>query len=557
MEAAKISNDEKPARNLKAEQTAQKKSKRGTRTYELPNPLVYRLSDPGNTIYDRAALGGLAGSVGAWQDNDNEYDPPLDITSKLTRDAVELSWSEDLPAVEVVRRILDASFKLTTDKLIDLPGHRISEDKRGLRLAIHNGVISTFLQHTQARSVEKIPLMLEVGSIDDQPSDLFRYKAVQSYAHQSAKSTGLLDGKLWLSRVGSVALAKIPQSVVPGVTSGKVALQIIPKDALLLMFLMVGCSVFMLRPRTYKEKAQSCLIVPDVFDLLAFARALRNIAATGQGFKRFSNSYLGRVVGGAEEAALRFLIDLQAGDVTLEGGVFGCIVMAMGKVSWDKNQINRSVIARVKNRYAEMDVFRAADEYLGKSKATKTDKGESYVIPETHIPELVAANLAAERHWCAQFRELIEKKKDFENMSYHTHGGLKKMREAIKDETDQTLIRAFQEAWRLKRGALRAREVREGLKDYRLIEVEREKMRNAILRTKTANALAGWFMQFCADATREYQSAALARDLKQLREFIFNPRNFERFQNLCWFPLVSYSRDETPKQQTATTGGKG
>jgi hypothetical protein len=42
-----------------------------------------------------------------------------------------------------------------------------------------------------------------------------------------------------------------------------------------------------------------------------FARSLHRIAATGQGMQRFSNSYLGRVVGGAEEAALRFLIDLQ------------------------------------------------------------------------------------------------------------------------------------------------------------------------------------------------------------------------------------------------------
>lgn len=557
MEEAKMNGDEKPARKPKAEKQTRKKSTRGTTDYTLPNPLVYRLSDPGYTIYHRAALGGLAATVRAWQDEDNEHEPPTGITPKLTRDTVELSWSEDLPAVEVVRRILAASFKLTGDKLIDLPGHNISEDKRGLRLAIHSGIMGTFLQHTQSRSVEKNPRMLKVGDVDDEEGNLFSYKAVDGYAHQSAKSTGLLDGKLPQGKDGLAVFGKIPQSVVPGVTSGAAGLQASPQETLLLIFLMVGCSVFMLRPRTYKEKAQSCLIVPDVLDLVAFARALRNIAVTGQGFRRFSNTYLGRVVGGAEEAALRFLIDLQAGDVTLEGGVAGCIVIAMGKVSWDKNQTNRSVIAKVKNHYAEMDIFRAADEHLGKSKVMKTNKGDSFVIPETHIPELIAANLAAGRHWCAHFKELVEKKKDFENMSYHTHGGLKKMKEAVKDSTDQTLIRAFQEAWRLKMGALRAREVREGIQDYRLLEVEREKMRNAILRTKTADALAGWLMQFCADATREYQSAALAKDLAQLRGFIFNPRNFERFQNLCLFALVSYTRDETAKQQTATTGGKG
>lgn len=576
MEDVKVTTGGKRTRKPKAEKQGRGKGRRGEAGYDLPNPLVYRLSDPGYTIYHRAALGGLAATVRAWQDEDNDYDPPEGVAAKLTRDTVELSWAADLPAAEVVRRILGASFKLTEDKLIDLPGHQIADDPRGLRLAIHSGVMGTFLQHTQSRSVEKNPRVLKIGSVDDDEGTPFSYKAVNAYAHQSAKSTGLLDGKLSQSKGESAGFAKIPQSVVPGVTSGAVGLHASPQEALLLMFLAVGCSVFTLRPRTFKEKAQSCLIVPDVFDLVAFARALRHIAASGQSFKRFSDSYLGRVVGGAEEAALRFVLDLQAGDVTLEGGVAGCIVVAMGKVAWDKNQINRSVIARLKSHYTEMDVFRAAAEKLGGSTIIKTGKGDSYVSPKSHIPELVAANLAAGRHWCAHFKELVEKKKDFDNM----HGGLKKMKEAVKDETDQTLIRAFHEAWRLKMRVLYKRAKDElGNSDRlvtentgkgvarqvwlsqqvgdRYVTVEREKMRNSILRMKTSDLLAGWFLQFCADATRgEYKSAALARDLAQLRQFIFNPRNFERFQNLCLFALVSYARDEAATQQTATTGGQ-
>lgn len=580
MEEAKVEIGGKPTRKPKEEKQSRGKSRRGAEGYELPNPLVYRLNDPGYTIYHRAALGGLATTVRAWRDDDNEYETPEGVSAKFTRDTVELSWAEDIPSAEVVRRILDASFKLTEDKLIDLPGHQITDDRRGLRLAIHSGIMGTFLQHTQSRSVEKQPRVLKVGSVDDEEGTPLSYKAVDAYAHQSAKSTGLLDGKLSQSGESAV-LAKIPQSVVPGVTSGAVGLQASPQEALLLMFLAVGCSVFMLRPRTYKEKAQSCLVVPDVFDLVAFARALRNIAAAGQSFKRFSNTYLGRVVGGAEEAALRFLLDLQAGDVTLEGGVSDCVVVAMGKVAWDKNQINRSVIARLKSHYAEMDVFRAAYEHLGGSRAIKTESGESYVQLDSHVPELVAANLAAEHHWCAHFKGLVEKKKDFENMDRNRiRGGLRKMKEAVKDETDKTLIRAFHEAWRLKMSALyrRAKEevgnsdklvsVESGkgnvrqvwqsqLIGDRYVSVEREKMRNAILRMKTSDLLAGWFLQFCADATRgEYKSATLARDLTQLRQFIFNPRNFERFQNLCLFALVSYSRDEATTQQTATTGGQ-
>lgn len=546
-----MSGETKKAKTAKA---SRKPVQRRTASYELPNPLIYRVSDPGYTIYHRAALGGLAATVRAWQDDDNNYDSPEGIIAKLAGDTIELLWMDDMPAQEVVRRILAASFKLTDDKLIDLPGHNIREDKRGLRLAVHNGIVGTFLQHNKMRPGEKQPRLIKITTADDEEGELFTYKAVDSYAHQKAQGTGLLDGKLSKRDDGSL-LAKIPQSVVPGATGGAVELQASPQEALLLMFLMVGCAIFLLRPRSNKEKAQSCLVVPDVFDLIAFAKALRNIAATGHSFKRFSNSYLGRVVGGAEEGALRFLIDLQAGDVTLEGGVTGCLAIAMGRVAWDNQQINRSVVVRLKSHYPEMNVFRAADEFLGKSKIIKTNKDQTYAIPQSQVPELVAANLAAHRHWCSNFKQLVEKKKDFQNLSY-THGGLKKMKEAVKDMTDQRFVQAFQEAWRLKMRALYERAREERSDGDRLVEVEREKMRNAILRAKTAALLATWFLQFCADATREHQSASLAKDLGHLREFIFNPRNFDRFQNLCLFALVSYARDDTAAKSAATVGGQ-
>ena len=46
-----------------------------------------------------------------------------------------------------------------------------------------------------------------------------------------------------------------------------------------------------------------------------------------------------------------------------------------------------------------------------------------------------------------QFPSLVRDKKDFERMSF-SHGGLKAMKEAIKDADDQAIIRAFHEAWK-------------------------------------------------------------------------------------------------------------
>lgn len=514
----------------------------------MARELIYRLSDPGYTIYHRAALGGLAATVQAWRGK-----IPEGIDAQVERDRVRLAWGDAITDQEALENILEASFKLTEDKLIDLPGHSIPAGSVDLRLAIHNGICMTFLQHNKMRPSEKEPRRIEIRDPDDETGVIFTYKAINGYAHQKAQGTDLLDSK---PRKGVESrqfpdMAKIPQSVVPGAMKGMRDIVAAPNEALLLLFLMVGCSIFILRPRTFKEKAQACVVVPDVVDLLAFSLAMRRIATTGQGIKRFSNTYLGRVVGGAEEAALRFLVDLQAEDIEEQPGVVGCQAIAMGKVAWDKNQMNRSVSVKLRGDYPESGVFREALTYLGRSKIIKGAKGEGYAIPSSPVPELVAANLAAGRHWAAHFYELIKEKKDFRRMNL-AQRGLNHMKEAINDRDDQAIIRAFHEAWNRKMGEIGKRARRDGLDFGRLVEVERERIRNAVLRAKTADALAGWFLRFCADATKGAALGAIREDATRLRTFIFNSRNTERFQNLLLFALVSYVGDGA---KTTSEGG--
>jgi CRISPR-associated protein Cas8a1/Csx13 len=508
----------------------------------MAKELTYRLSNPGYTIYHRAALGGLAATVRAWGSN-----KPEGIEAELQSDYVRLAWGDDLSDQEALRRILVASFKLTEDRLIELPGQGIRAGQDDLRLAIHNGLCGTFLQHNKMRPGEKEPRRIELRSADDETGELFTYKAINSFAHQKAQGTSLLKENLkgyWPTT------AAIPQSVVPGAMTGALELETSPDEAILLLFLMVGCSIFLLRPRTYQEKAQYCVIVPDVINLKTYAAAIQRVAVAGTTIKRFSNSYLGRVVGGAEEAALRFLIDLQADDLVSERSITGCIAVAMGKVSWDANQINRSLIIKLKSDYPEIAVFRSANQYLGKTKIIKSKKGEGYAIPASPVPELVAANLAAERHWCANFKSLVSDKKDFQRMNY-SQGGLKAMKEAIKDADDQAIIRAFHEAWRKTMGEFGERARRGEFIFERKVETEREKIRNSILRAKTADALASWFLRFCADATKGGSLSTIRENQSRIQKFIFNQRNFDRFQNLCLFALVSYASEES----NPTNGG--
>ena len=508
--------------------------------FKLPNPLEYRLTNPNYTIYHRAALGGLAATIREWGEK-----PPEGISAKVERDRIVLEWNTDLSDQEFLHRLIQASFKLSLTKMIELPGQRIAPDREDLQLAIHNGITATFLQHPKMRPGEKDVRRFELKTADQEAGNFFTYKALSTYAHQRAQKTGLLEDKLngYLPPI-----AAIQQWTIPGATGGASDLQAPADEVILLIFLMVGSAIFLLRPRTFQEKAQSCVIFPDVVNLVAFSTAIERIATSGRSLKRFSNTYLGRVVGGSEEAALRFLIDLQAEEVSSEKSVAGCVVVAMGKVAWDANQINRSMIATVKGDYYELDVFRAAYQHIGNAKIIKGRKGDDYAVPSSPVPELVAANLAAERHWCANFRSLVSEKKDFHRMLF-LRGGLRAMQDSVKDTEDQAVIRAFQDAWKHKMGAIGERARGEGLDFSRLVEVERERTRNDILRTKTSEMLASWFMRFCADATRGGSLAAIRNNSELVRRFIFNSRNFDRFQNLCLFALVTISAKTIGLQQ--------
>lgn len=522
--------------------------------------IEYRLTNPGYTIYHRAALGGLAATVQAW-DEGKAKDKPVGITAELDADRVRLSW-QGITDQEALRSILDASFKLTNPdkphggKLIDLPGHEIKSDD-GLRLAIHNGLVGTFLQFHTNRPGEAVARRIELKNADEDVGSIFTYKAIDSYSHQDA------DHKLKLfDKEGRfVKTAMIPQWVIPGAMTGSRSLEASSEETVLLLFLMVGCAVFLLRPRQRKDRAQYCIVVPDVVDLNAFADELRHVAGMGREAqnKQFKNTYLNRVVGGAEEAAFNFLIDMEAGRVAKKRhGIAGCVAIAMGKVAWDANQINRSVIVKIGGKYDEIEVFKAAKRELSGSRAKPGKNGESYAFTISPIPELVAANLAAGRHWCAHFSQLVSDKKDFHQMfSAETEKGLVMMKEAIKDADDQAIIKVFHEAWWRRMGAIGALDSQGKLVFSIKVESEKEKMRNGILRAKTAEVLAAWFLRFCADATKKGAPLDSLRDseiARRVREFIFNPRNFERFQNLCLFSLVSYAGKHADTSDGNTEG---
>ena len=187
--------------------------------------------------------------------------------------------------------------------MIFLPGQGFVPDREDVLIAVHNGVSATFLQHNKKRPGSGVP---QVALADETSGGvhLLSYKKVDKYSHQFGQGTGLL-GDGWTVDAGEPPdVASIPQSLMPGATGGARNLGTSSEQAFLLHYLMVACPVVLLRSRNHSAKTQNCLVVPDVTDLRIFAMRLHR-AGTSQ-IHRFSNTYLGRIVGGAEEAASPF-----------------------------------------------------------------------------------------------------------------------------------------------------------------------------------------------------------------------------------------------------------
>ena len=129
------------------------------------------------------------------------------------------------------------------------------------------------------------------------------------------------------------------------------------------------------------------------------------------------------------------------------------------------------------------------------------------------------------------------------------------MRDAIRDKEDRLVIERFQKAWEMTMAALGERAREKGLVFSRLVEVERERIRNDLLRSRTHDQLSGWLLNLMARASRKGAPPAFKEDSDTFRIFLFNPRNADRLKNLLLFALVSYAADKEPGDSNEVASG--
>ncbi|MBE7560585.1 CRISPR-associated protein Cas8a1/Csx13 [bacterium] len=221
-------------------------------------------------------------------------------------------------------------------------------------------------------------------------------------------------------------------------------------------------------------------------DLEAYARAFRRYLSSP--VARLSADSLG-------DAGLLGLVSLHAGEALQTLGLDGCTVVAMGNVTWSKQQKSRTGVYHMPLLDASrLDPYDAALQCLPnrvvvrEPKREAKDTARSYFVGTSLARGLIADNIAGGRPWYAGFSGLMSSQESAKNM-YFQKGGLKQMVEKCPwpSEAEKSFVEAVHDAVRRRYGALAARATQKG--EHIPFDREFERVRVGLSRAKNAQTL--------------------------------------------------------------------
>lgn len=558
----------------------------GVRETATGGRLRIGLFDPGMTPIHRAGLAGLWMTLAELEKAEHaDAKRTLEERGGSWRrepQAVEFEWSGDGRAF--FSELIRLSFRLTADGRFWFLGLGNPNDHQDGGTVLQAAVLETFLQHGKTRKADPPPrpsgqLVLEI----DGRHVPFRYRKVESYAHRDAGE------KFQLSRPLEVAGWLLPGGAVRHAAfSAQTNLVETPGLWLALLYAPVGSIYFRIRRAVRGIRPQFCLVVPDLDDLERYQRS-RHLF--------LKRSVQDLVAAGAADAALRVLAALEAEGLIATGMARRCHVFAFGIAPWSPQQRTRVDRYTVEvARAPELHLYRKALQLLpavaslptaadgpngegappeGQGRGRGRRKGTDAVAeprgPDgdddgaggevrwevSPLLDLMARNVAEGRPWWAGVTGLVRAPDTWaqwrryeralaarrRGSSISTPGGIAAMvtkEDAFSNKAEEAIVKACQEAWRRRLGALSERARSRGERFQDLAERERERLRIAFAHCKNAETLRAALVDFWS---RAGPIPILHEHWRDILPFL-GPERWQLARDLALLALVSYAPQE-------------
>ena len=568
--------------------------------------LTWRLSDPDMDILERAGLAGLFMALRAAEEQSHDISP---LSWELTPDAVTLRWSG--AASVAFAKLIDWAWQVTDDGVLFLPGVQDETERANfhLRVAMHKGVMRTFLQHTNVQPkgepVTKIVQLDESRevSVSYQPPIIRQPKAEKSAAKPAAAAQKKLlkpakDIADLFDRKGAFRAAAVELSnwVHPGI-AGRYASEKawigMPDKALLLMLAPTVC----LFQRLHGEGGNWVFVVPDVRELEEFAVARKRM--------KLNLDFLD--VASLGDAGLRFFTEYASKKA--RRSLAGCKVVAMGKVGYyasqsirksvlditaDSHQVDRYRLLQqlLPNRYISLHPAVVSAEAATKakrpSKRKKTAEGEPpkaagfFKLPAAR--GRIADNLVTGRPWYENLavpmtwdRDDLERLRKRHKERNDTDGGklptsldtilfksLRDQRSSLMKliendlmwdtEAEKVFVDTFWETLRaLYRREADAANERGGARTAGdRFEDLNEELRRALTQAKTKALLRELLTEFFARPVKKYRSPTLGKHSAVIWRLV--DADWRKGRDLSLLALASYMSEEKRAQASQTEG---
>ncbi|MEZ6132514.1 MAG: type I-MYXAN CRISPR-associated Cas8a1/Cmx1 [Planctomycetaceae bacterium] len=562
----------------------------------LRDGLTWRLSDPGMGLLERAGLAALYMSLRAAEEMGvkDELAPLTWSESDLKSDSVTVRSTEDDKSA--LMKLFEWAWQVREGVLFFPAVHRDTamKDNRHLRVATHNGVFSTFLQHINVQpklSREFHIVELDVGKslrfsferparrVDDLDQPLnpktkrpFK-KKVESFTVRPVNEVSkLLTGRGELQS-GTVELSSW---VFPGIAPRydlEQAWEGPATTAVLNMLAPIAC-VFQRLPN---EDNTSLVVVPDVQNLEDFD--------LGRNSPTIHGDPVWTDLASLSDAGLRFLSIYQTRRARQELSS-GCRIFAMGTVGfYNKGQCIRKGVVDIASEQRLLRRYRLLEKHLGNrwcrrrmeteqkpavTKKKSTEKSETGV-PEANgfisVPTVrgrIADNLILGQPWYFDLAEPLRWDHDalerqrkrrpgisieriwYENLSRYQKEPL--MNLIREDEMwDDPLERDFAHVFWEILGALYYREKeavdRGGSRSWGdRIEDLNEDIRRNLTRAKTGPLLRETISELLARPVEKYRSPTLRQNPGLMWRLI--DRDWKRGRDLALLALASYQNKE-------------
>jgi CRISPR-associated protein Cas8a1/Csx13 len=364
--------------------------RRKTKYTERSAPLVIGLADPGLTPMLRAGLGGLAASVRAIATAKQRAWPAAVAVGSgrviVEPRSVQIDWGAEEP-LETLRALFEASFRISKQGIIDLPG---TYDRRAplsveVAAALQDSLKRTFLQHGKSTQKHGIPQTRRI-EIDDVPATL-SFQPYSAFRHQDAFTA--IGAAL---RTGAVTLASwaYPGAVARHIAAESTDLRYDAKSAICACFAIVGCLSYQV-PRT----GGGALIIPEPTDLVRFAVARPRLTP-----RVVREVY----VPGAADGVLTVHLALRMDEVaSADGGIGNVLGIQLKTLPWAPQQKSRcGLISSGTFTGAELDKYDRVRKTLPNRLRIRKNDGTMFPTSSA-LRGFIAENLARHERWYTGF----------------------------------------------------------------------------------------------------------------------------------------------------------